>query len=345
MHNLRVAAFALLLTLSASLHALELTGRDLFIPSAGRAPGANGTMWQTDLVITNLSPEYANMQVRVDFRSEGITYAFDVQVPTGQSVVIEDFARTRFGRDVALGTVRITAGTTDAQITAQAIVHNVGGNAPLGQTVHALPVGSLEMPAIVGGLQVEGGHRSNIGVGNPHDEPVQVQITSMQGGRGTTVTVPPRSNIQWNAATLRMTEGDTLTFVVTAQKPVYAYGSVIRGGDGDPQFVLPVAIQPGETFAVQPSCPNPAELNRHRNPAPGWIVVFHEGQDVAAVTAQLAERHGFTPLAIYAAIGLGFYAELSPQQLATLRCEPVVDYIEQNAWAHIAGTTAQSLQR
>jgi hypothetical protein len=345
----RAAALALLLTLTTSVHALDLAGRDLFIPVAGRTPGAAGTFWQTDLVITSLSPEYGTLRVRVDFdAADGNRESFDVDVPSGGSTVIEDFVRTKLGRDAALGTIRITAASPDAQLTAQAVVHNTGGDEPLGQTVQALPLAALHAQSLIGGLLVENGHRSNVGVANPHDEPVQVRFSPPHGLQPVTVTVAPHGFVQMDARAAAMSlEGGSRAVLVSATRPVYAYGSVIRGGDGDPQFVLPVETRASSTFAVAPACTSPAPLHYAIAPAPGYIVVFHPGQNVEAVTAELAARHGFTPISVFAAIGLGFYAELTPAQLAALRCEPVIDYIEQNAWTSAAGagTVAETWQK
>lgn len=339
----RLAALALLLVVPFPAYALDLAGRELFIPVAGRTPGAAGTMWETDLVLTSHSPEYSMLRVRVDFSTTtpDNTRTFEVDVPSGQSVVIEDFARTRFGLQTVLGTVRVSATPADAQITAEAIVHNTGGTEPLGQTVQGVPVGALQARSLIGGLLVGGGHRSNVGAANPHGEPVAVSFSGPNGLRPMMVTVPAYGFVQMDASTLRG-EGNTLSVLVSAARPVYAYGSVIRNRDGDPQFVMPVETRATRTFAVEPACPSPARVSYALAPAPGWIVVFDPGQDVAAVTAQLAARHGFTPLSVYAAIGLGFHAELTPQQIAALRCEPVVDYIEQNAWASLAGAATKA---
>lgn len=342
--RLRLGVLLLLLVVPFSAHALDLAGRELFIPVAGRTPGAAGTMWETDLVITSHSPEYAKLRVRVDFSTTAPdnTRTFEVDVPSGESVAIEDFARTRFGLQTALGTVRVSTTTPDAQLTAHAIVHNTGGTEPLGQTVQGVPPGALQARSLIGGLMVGGGHRSNVGAANPHGEPVEVSFSAPHGLRPVTVRVPAYGFVQIDASTLRGTEANTISVLVSATRPVYAYGSVIRQGDGDPQFVMPVETRATRTFAVEPACPNPARVSYALAPAPGWIVVFDPGQDVAAVTAQLAARHGFTPRSVYAAIGLGFHAELTPQQIAALQCEPVVDYIEQNAWASTAGAATKA---
>jgi hypothetical protein len=330
----RAALLVFLLSLAASAHALDLAGRELFIPAAGRIPGASGTFWQTDLVITSLSPEYELLRVRVDFYANGGRETFDVDVPSGEHVVLEDFVRTKLGRDSAFGTIHLSAAQSDAQLKAEAIIHNVGGAEPLGQTVNALPVASLQTRSLIGGLQTTGGHRSNIGVANPHDEPVTVQISPPHGLRPRIITLAPHGNVQMEALT-----AESSTVLFRADKPVYAYGSVIRGG-GDPQFVLPVEPRPTSSFVIAPACSNAAPLALAvASPAPGWIVQFKPGVESDTETPRLVAKHGFTPQFVYSAALEGFASELTQQQLAALRCEPTILLIEQNQWASVAGVT------
>ena len=335
----KAALVLLLLTLTVSTHALDFVGRELFIPIGGRTPGAAGTFWQTDLVITSLSPEYDLLRVRVDFYANGAKESFDVDVMSGESAVIEDFVRTKLGRETALGTIHLTAAQSDAQFKAEAVVHNVGGDEPLGQTVNALSLESLQTRSLIGGLLFGGGHRSNVGVANPHDEPVQVRIAPPHGLRPRTIMLAPHAYVQMDAFS-----ADSPTVLVTAAKPVYAYGSVIRGGDGDPQFVLPVEIQATSSFVVAPACSNAAPLNLSEAPAPGWIVVYKDGVESDVETPRLIAKYGFTPRFVYSAALAGFGSELSHEQLAAIRCEPTVRYIEQNAWIVVGTTTAAPLK-
>ncbi|HUR83685.1 MAG TPA: protease inhibitor I9 family protein [Thermoanaerobaculia bacterium] len=330
-----------ILTLLASLsaNALEVASRDLFIPLAGRTPGANGTFWQTDLVITNHSPEYSTLRVHIDFYPGDGHEQFDVDVPAQSSIVVEDFVQTRLGHDAAIGTLRITSATTDAQLGAHAIVHNTGGTEPLGQTVQALPVSSLRERSRVGGLLAGGGHRSNVGVGNPHDDFVDVTLSTPHGN-DMKVRLGPHSALQIDAATLG---GDSSSVLIQASRPVYAYGSVIRDGNGDPQFVPPVEVRASSELMLQPACANPAPITFAQDPAPGWIVVLDFSVDATKRVPELMAKYGFTPRFTYTAALKGFAAELTPQQIAALRCEPDMDFVEQDAWATIA-SRAESLR-
>src|SRR5213594_2437721 len=83
--------------------------------------------------------------------------------------------------------------------------------------------------------------------------------------------------------------------------------------------------------SLQPACSNPAPLLLVRCSAPGYIVRFKSGTDPNAVASILAGRYGFTVASIYSEqyTGFpGFYAIISLQSVALLRCEPSVETIE-----------------
>jgi hypothetical protein len=75
-------------------------------------------------------------------------------------------------------------------------------------------------------------------------------------------------------------------------------------------------------------CPDPAPLLGEPTGAPGYIVVYREGTDAPAVTAEFAAKYGFTPRHVYEHSLQGFAADLSDAVLAALRCETVVNQVE-----------------
>lgn len=83
---------------------------------------------------------------------------------------------------------------------------------------------------------------------------------------------------------------------------------------------------------VEPSCSMPAPLDgTFDRRAPGYIVMFADGvSDAAAVTRELARKHGFTPESIFRSIK-GFAVEvIRPTALANLRCESTIKGISFN---------------
>lgn len=86
--------------------------------------------------------------------------------------------------------------------------------------------------------------------------------------------------------------------------------------------------------AIDPPCINPAPLNLANRPAPGYIVRLKDGTDATAVASMLAQRYGFTLTTVWTQQSIGFpafYAIMSIQTVAALRCESTVTYIEENS--------------
>jgi aqualysin 1 len=93
-------------------------------------------------------------------------------------------------------------------------------------------------------------------------------------------------------------------------------------GDDSPQGLSPAP------------CPAPAPLlAAPRDPVAGsYIVVFKdEVTDSLARTAELERHHGFTATYRYSSALKGFAARLPADTVAALRCEPDVDYLEEDA--------------
>lgn len=86
------------------------------------------------------------------------------------------------------------------------------------------------------------------------------------------------------------------------------------------------------TSPDHPNCLRPAPLLGSYDPAaPGFIVVYRNGVDAVAETKVLAAKYQFTPTSVWTAALQGFAAEMSPQAVAAVRCEPSVLDVEHNA--------------
>ena len=95
-----------------------------------------------------------------------------------------------------------------------------------------------------------------------------------------------------------------------------------------------------EDYEAGLTCSDPAPLHEGEDVIPNeYIVVFEYDRvaDAEALTARLAETYDFTPMSVYTHAIKGFAAELSPEALAGLRCEPLVDFVEPNQRGGIEG--------
>ncbi len=322
----------LALTIASGASAIELAGHDLIIPIAGRTPGAGGTFWETDLVITNLSPEYAILHVTVETWIDGEKLSFVVDVPALGTVTIEDFVRTRFGRDTAVGLVRVSNALPDAQLAARARVHTTGD---VGQSVVGLPVSSLARESLIPGLTGSSGNRSNLGIANPNDTAADIKL-ELYGAEGTrlavkTMQVAAHSVVQQEIGSTfhpEPTNGD-VTVRVTSSQPVYTFGSIVRTASGDPSFVIGSTTKKSPDFTVTPQCTDPAPLIFPPGIVrPGWIITYKAGTHTATVTPALMAKYGFVPTFT---IGIYVATNLTPEMIAGLRCEPPVRSISQGS--------------
>lgn len=79
-------------------------------------------------------------------------------------------------------------------------------------------------------------------------------------------------------------------------------------------------------------CAEPAPVTGSLDPAaPGFIVGYREGVGVVSETDRLASKYGFTPSFVYTVAFRGFAAILTPDTVASLRCEASILSIEHNA--------------
>ena len=323
---------ALLFSLAPTASAIDLAGNDILIPVAGRTPGASGTFWQTDLVLTNLSPEYTTLRVHVRTWDGGEPLEFDLDLPALGTVMIEDFMRTRFGRETAVGLVRITNSLDDAQLAARARVYT---NGDVGQSVPGIPIDQLAQESFIPGLTGTPGNRSNLGIANPNSAPADVTLDLLgpQGHRLDTASmqIAPHSVVQQEISTVFDPE-DTradVTVRVTSSQPVLAFGSVVRTASADPSFILATKTRKTADFEVTPQCEEPAPLIvAPGRVTPGWIIAYKAGTDTKTVTPRLMEKYGFTPSFT---LGIFVAAALTPEMIAGLRCEPEVRSISQGS--------------
>lgn len=312
--------------------AIELAGNDLIIPVAGRTPGAGGTFWETDLVLTNLSPEYVGLKATVETWVNGEHLSFDVNVPALGTVTIEDFMRTRFGRDTAIGLVRISNALPDAQLVARARVHTTGD---VGQSVPGLPVAELAKDSIIPGLTGSAGNRSNLGIANPNgtaaDITLELYTASGQRASVKSIQVAPHSVLQQEIGAAfdpDHTKGD-VSVRVTSSQPVYTFGSIVRTGTGDPSFVIGTTTRKTPDLVVTPQCTTPAPITfTPGTTRPGWIIHYRTGTDTKTVTPALMAKYGFRPMYT---LGLLVVTQLTPEMIAGLRCEAAVHSISQGS--------------
>lgn len=329
------------LLLSTAASAAEVASHAVIVPSVGRVAGAFGSQWRTDLVITNMMRlQTLPLPVSVVFYPADGTDARTLQLSLNarETVVLRDVVRETFGRESGTGIVRVASSLRGALLSARARIYNTGSpNGEFGQTVPGAAEADLASETYLPGLSGIGGSRTNVGLANPFPTTALTTISLYDASgefRGAfTPAVAPNATLQLNDVFSHFQAGplDGAMLRITSSRPLYSYASVVRSDSGDADFIQGVSVAPpAGGDVVPPACAAPAPLHFAVTPAPGWIVMYQTGVNAATTTATLQTKYGFTATRVYEAVG-GFFAELTPAQIASLRCEPAVALIEQNS--------------
>lgn len=238
----------LLLTLALSTAA---TAGEIFIPATFRGPGANGSVWRTEISVSNISssihatPILTTITLHRNDNAEPLSLT--TPLSPNEVMTIPDALHAWFNVENGGGIVRVTWAEDDARITARARIYNLGSEAgEFGQGVPGVRLDTMVSDSYLIGLSGIDGNRTNVGVSNPHNQHAMFWITlydTSGRARGSVATsVPPRSFRQFNdifnyfqagplhAAAVRVTGVD---------HTLYAYASIVRDDTGDATFVTP----------------------------------------------------------------------------------------------------------
>lgn len=137
--NTRSVLAALTLSTLLAMPALALNpGFEHFIPSAGRGPGAQGSMWATDLYAFNPNAFDVTVDIYWLFRDQNNASAqpVTVTIPAQRAVIVKDIVKNVFGQDQAYGGFRIVG--REGIVAGKAFIYDTSG--PYGQSFEATPV-------------------------------------------------------------------------------------------------------------------------------------------------------------------------------------------------------------
>ncbi|HEY0592638.1 MAG TPA: hypothetical protein VGF40_12785 [Thermoanaerobaculia bacterium] len=322
--------------------AAEAAGNAIFIPVAARTPGALGSEWRTDLVVSNVSRLGIEVPYTITFHPNDGSPAQTMygQIPGRTSYTFTDVVNSGFGKAVGAGTIMVASSSTSARLTARARIYNVASaNGEFGQHVPGVRVGDLGREHHIAAVTGVDGNRANLGIANPWNDTSSfwISVFKEQGDllySAGWFTVAPRQVLQINDvfAWLGVAPIANATFEITTAHPAYVYASMVRADSGDPIFVA--AVNPGTELTggvVPPQCTAPAPLHLANNPAEGWIVFLQDGTNAASAAAIFSEKYHFTVRTLYEHAFRGFSSyDVSNSAIAGLRCEPTVKLVQQN---------------
>lgn len=252
-----LAALAASLALPAPALALN-PGTEHFIASAGRGPGANGSMWATDLYAFNPNSFDLTVDIYWLFRDQNnaATTPVTVTLPAGRSVIVKDIVKSVFGQDQAYGGFRIVG--REGLVAGSAYIYDMTG--PYGQGFEAIPIeggvyaagssvraSNLNVTQIFG-IEENADFRTNfVGVGaDPNGTTFDLRVFNDSGAEVLAVdgvTLGPWEPKLWSLASLGLSNlaGGTIQVTVTSGGGMFA-ASKVANATNDPhtleQWVL-----------------------------------------------------------------------------------------------------------
>ena len=237
------------------------------IPIAGHTAGANGTLWMTDVAITNFSTAPLTVQLVVVETGENITdnifplttdtNSGAVTVAGNSTLLLRDLFNTYRGRQNTTGAL-ILGGDAPFAVTARIYNGGPGGNS-VGQTVTPArdflenSTGRSDNSAVayLPGLVNNATARTNIGflagTGSAAGGAMVVQVTLKNasgqtlGTRSVTIPAGNFTQTQFSAASISNTPfdiGSAEVRIVAGSGTVVPYASVVDNASGSAAYIM-----------------------------------------------------------------------------------------------------------
>ena len=208
------------------------SGSSLIVPAIGRAPGANGTFWRSDVTLYN-SGERRTFTLR--YQPTGATKA--LSLGSGETVVLADILGS-FGLGSGTGALEITWNSGSGPVVTSRTYTSVVSGGTYGQSID--PVASFAADSFVPGLRNDGSFRSNVGFvnGGTTALTVTLRLLSPFGTElaSRTITLDPKSQQQYAVTSLFANVPANFTLHAQASGNLFAYGSMVDNVSGDPVF-------------------------------------------------------------------------------------------------------------
>jgi hypothetical protein len=233
----------------------------VFIPASARAVGAAGTYWVTDMAIANLTGGVATCNLAYLAKNEENSNPLNLSLvlQAGQQVLVQDVYSTLFGLDAANGALRLVASHPDVKATSR--TYNAAGvEGTYGQFIPALARSEALEAGLVGSLlqlQQNAGFRTNVGLLNITERPIEVQV-HLYLGSGNLVGVRTENLLPFEMVQVdrifetvgatSVDSGFATVRVMTSGGRALAYASVVDMDSGDPILIPTQTLTTGTPF-------------------------------------------------------------------------------------------------
>jgi PKD repeat protein len=221
------------------------TAAKIVLPAVGRLPGANGTFWRSDVTLFNpngSAPQTVTLRYRVAGADNRVAASRQFTVGAGRTTVLADVLSS-FGLSSGNGALEVTWSGGGAPVVTSRTYTTTTSGGTYGQSIE--PIAAFGSDAFVPGLRSDFAFRSNVGFVNDSDTTIGVTATLLASNGQTLasafVQLPPKSVSQSSIASLfpGIDAGSLGTFTLQAHNDggqMFAYGSIVDNGSGDPVF-------------------------------------------------------------------------------------------------------------
>lgn len=281
-----------------------------WIPAAAHGPGADGSLWRTDLVLSSFSDGAEQVTITLLPQGEDNSTPGDmttVVVGAGETVVLEDVVAATFGHD---GTAAIRVEAAGDRLVVTSRTYNLSDHGTFGQSIPGVPAAGAApggSPTVLVGLSSTEGRRTNVGWASASGDPVQLTV-SLYDDAGTLVaarsfTEQPRGQTQFNLfRELGAGAVEHAYAVVVADGPVVPYASVVAGGSNDPVYVPALTGLDADTELLFPAAAHVAGSGGTSWGSDAWLLNL--GGGTATVELELWPSGGGAPVAVDLGRGL-----------------------------------------
>jgi len=244
------------------------------IPAAASTPGADGSVWQTDVTVHSVGESGVTALIVELIPSDevgigsGSPERYVTTIRGGETKSLDDIIGEEFpDHDVAALVVQGLAGgagNTDIRVLSRTWTPTGDGEATMGQGIPGIPRREVADPVVIPGLEASEDFRTNIGLVNPSQNirvDLEVRFFDADGmSQGwVDVRLEPWSHIQLDSilddfllegsgftAVVTMTEWENLMYRPSdSWDPIFmAYGSRIDRETNDPTFIEGVRLTP-----------------------------------------------------------------------------------------------------
>jgi len=244
---MRSAPRSLVCTMILAAIAVAGFSDEIWVPAVAHTPGANGSLWRTDVVVLNTCDDDVSLEMRL--RSDAGEFSRAFEVPAGRHQVFADVvAQLTDGN--AVGALQITAGT-DVIVTSRTF--NQSDDGTFGQALDGMTFDEGYGPgdtAILQQLREDSAFRTNIGVLNmsPSAAVVDVSVYDLDSQLVGTfrMAARPGETVQENRPIRELLgQSDFVAGYAVVEVAfgygIYPYASVVDNRTGDPTTITPKA--------------------------------------------------------------------------------------------------------